>query len=265
MLPARRACILLTVSHFESVIIPSTGGLLLAGTLHRPTTNDHELGVIVSHGMLSSKDSNKHTAICEAVTHRGFTALRFDFRGRGESDGDPHELTVSNEIEDLQAAVAHLRELGLRRIALVGSSLGGTVALLTAAVKHDVTGLVTIAAPSRLPDRPRETWGGSGVIDDSGHIEVAPGERIHGDFFVDAARHDPIAAAASITCPWLIIHGALDPVVPVDDALLLSRAAPTADLDLRPTAGHRFSDPAELDWLVRRVAAFVDSIDDGKR
>lgn len=253
------------MNSIDPITIRTTSGLCLAGRLHHPHSTTSDLGVVVAHGMFSSMASVKHTAICNAFAARGSTALRFDFRGRGESDGDPHELTVSNEIADLQAAISHLRGLGLGRIALVGSSLGGTVALLTASADNDIAGLVTIAAPSRLPDRPRKTWGGRGTIDDSGHIEVAPGERIHGDFFVDAARHDPIAAAASISCPWLIVHGVLDPVVPSDDALLLSKAAPTADRDLRPTAGHRFSDPAELDWLVRRVAGFVDSINAGER
>jgi len=264
-LPARRACILLTVAHLEPITITSTGGLQLAGMLHHPARDDGGIGVIVVHGMLSSKDSAKHTAICEAVTDRGHTALRFDFRGRGESDGDPHELTVSNEIEDLQAAMAHLRSLGFGRIALVGSSLGGTVALLTASTDHCIAGLVTIAAPSRLPERPRESWGGTGAVDQSGLVQVAPDEWIHKTFFIDAVRHDPIGAASSIRCPWRIIHGALDPVVPQNDARLLSQAAPDADLISRPTAGHRFSDPAELDWLVRQIAAFFSLLTAGKR
>ncbi len=207
--------------------------------------------------MLSSKSSDKHRLICEAASAAGCAALRFDFRGRGESDGDPSILTVSNEIEDFATAVASVRERGYSRVLAVGSSLGGTVAILTGAQGLDLVGLVTIAAPARLPDEPREAWGGSGRRTDDHRIEVAPGEFIATGFFTDAARHDVIGAARSILCPWLVIHGAADPVVPVEDAALLEESAPTAELVVHPTAGHRFDQPEEREWLIERVTGFL--------
>jgi len=241
----------------ESITFSATGGLRLAGLLHSPSGEASGLGVVVAHGMLSFKGSEKHRAFCEAAAEIGAVALRFDFRGRGESDGDPHDLTVSNEVEDMAAAIAFLRNRDVDRIALVGSSLGGTVALLTAAADRDIAGLVTIAAPARLPDRPREAWGGNGQTGDDGLVEVAPGERIHRRFFSDAARHDPVAAASSIRCPWLIIHGGLDATVPPVDAHRFADAAPGAVVELRPNANHRFDDPPERRWLVSRVADHI--------
>ena len=85
-------------------------------------------------------------------------------------------------------------------------------------------------------------------------IEIAPGEFIHCGFFTDAERHDPIGAARIIDRPWLIVHGEADPVVPIEDALLLSQAAPAAQLVIHPTAGHRFDQPEEREWLVETVA-----------
>ncbi len=211
--------------------------------------------------MLSSKNSDKHRLICEAAAAAGCAALRFDFRGRGESDGDPSILTVSNEIEDLAAADAFVRDLGYSRVMAVGSSLGGTVAILTGARGLDLVGLVTIAAPARLPDGPREAWGGSGRETADHRIEVAPGEFIDSGFFIDAAHHDVVGAARSISCPWLIIHGACDEVVPVDDAALLVAAHPTADLKIHPTAGHRFDLPGERKWLIQTVSDLIVDLD----
>jgi pimeloyl-ACP methyl ester carboxylesterase len=244
----------------ETIRFETPAGLWLAGVLHRPQIEDNGLGVVVAHGMLSSKDSDKHRLICEAVAAGGATALRFDFRGRGESDGDPSDLTVSNEVEDLLASIAFLSERGQSRIAVVGSSLGGTVALLAGSVNRDPAGLVTIAAPARLPDKPRPAWGGSGTVVDEDPIEVAPGEFIHHSFFIDAERHDPIGAARSIGCPWLIIHGAADEVVPVQDAGFLADAAPASELKIHPTAGHRFDQPGERKWLVATVAGFISDL-----
>jgi len=207
--------------------------------------------------MLSFKGSEKHRAVCETLAASGVAALRFDFRGRGESEGEPTNLTVSNEVEDFSTVVSFLRSRGFRRIAAIGSSLGGTVALLAGARDRGLAVLVTIAAPARFPNGPREAWGGSGQVVDDRLIEVAPGEFIHREFFIDAAKHDPIQAARAIECPWLIIHGAEDPVVPVEDATLLTKNSLNAELLTHPTAGHRFDQPEEREWLIERVAGFI--------
>jgi len=210
--------------------------------------------------MLSSKDSDKHRLICEAAAATGCAALRFDFRGRGDSGGDQSVLTVSNEIEDLTAAITSVRALGYSRSIVVGSSLGGTVAILTGARGIDFVGLVTIAAPARLPGGPREAWGGSGRETADHRIEVAPGEFIDAGFFIDATRHDVVGAARSIACPWLIIHGKADPVVPFGDATLLAETAPNGELVAHPTAGHRFDGPEERAWLIETVAGFLGRV-----
>lgn len=241
----------------ESIRIPSASGLRLAGVLHLQQRGPSDTCVVVAHGMLSSKDSEKHRLICDAATAAGFAALRFDFRGRGESEGDPSILTVSNEIEDFATTVAFVRNRGYSRVMAVGSSLGGSVAILAGARDLDLDGLVSIAAPARLPDEPREAWGGSGRTKDDHRIEVASGELIDAAFFCDAARHDVVRAAGSMGCPWLIIHGAADEVVSVDDAALFVAANPAADLKIHPTAGHRFERPEEREWLIERVAGFV--------
>jgi uncharacterized protein len=244
----------------ESIRIETPAGLQLAGVVHHPQNGDTGLGVVVAHGMLSSKASDKHRLICEAVASADATALRFDFRGRGESEGDPSDLTVSNEVEDLLASIAFLGTRGLSRIAVVGSSLGGTVSLLAGARHRNLKGLVTIAAPSRLPEGPREAWGGSGLETSDHRIEVAPGEFIDARFFIDAATHDPVRAARSIDCPWLIIHGAADPVVPVGDAALLADSSPSAEVLIHPTAGHRFDQVEERKWLIQAVSEFIEGL-----
>jgi pimeloyl-ACP methyl ester carboxylesterase len=205
--------------------------------------------------MLSSKDSEKHRRICEAAAVRGRLAMRFDFAGRGESEGPPRLLTVTREIEDLRAAVLSIQARGIDRIALVGSSLGGTVALLTAAGMPSIEKLVTIAAPARVPLAPRQAWGGRRK--GPGLVEVAPDVWISEEFFSDAACHDPIHAAKCIETPWRIIHGARDEVVPVGDARSLDAANPEAELLVHSEADHRFASEELLDWLVERVGEFL--------
>lgn len=232
-------------------------GERLAGWLHEPEGGGGRFGVVVAHGMLSSKDSPKHAAICERLASRGVVALRFDFAGRGESEGDPELLTVSREVEDLRTAVAWLRARLGAPVGVVGSSLGGTVAVLTAAGDAAVAALVTASSPAGVPTAPRAAWGAAAGGRRDGRVEVAPGVFIRDDFFRDAARHDVPAAAAAVACPWLVLHGRRDEVVPVSSAASLVRANPSARLEIHPDADHRFATAAWQGWLVDRVVGFL--------
>jgi putative redox protein len=244
------------MSRPESLSFPNSRGELLAAVLHHPErTGDR--GVVVAHGMLSSKDSPKHREICERLAAAGILALRFDFSGRGSSGGDPEDLRVSQEVDDLVAAAAALRSGGATRLGAVGSSLGGTVAILTAGRIRGLAALVTVAGPSRLPEAPRPSWGLAGFDASGERVEVAPGQWIRSRFFDDARRHDVLAAARRVLRPWRIIHGQRDEVVPVASAHELAAASPTAELLVHPEAGHRFAEPSHRRWLVDRIVDFL--------
>jgi predicted alpha/beta-hydrolase family hydrolase len=204
----------------------------LAGVWHEPEV-DAELVAVVAHGMLSSKNSAKHTMLCERLAAAGVAAFRFDFAGRGESEGSLAELTVSGQLADLRAAVATARAHGAGSVALIGSSLGGADSILVAADDAEIGALVTIATPARLPSTPRPAWQ---PLEDPER-----GECVGARFFVDAAGHDIPTAASRVRCPWLVLHGAADEVVPVDDAQLLSVSNPAAALEIHAEADHRFS------------------------
>ena len=208
--------------------------------------------VIVCHGLFSSRASNKHRAMCEGFAASGLSALRFDFAGRGDSEGDPAAVTISREVEDLCAVLDHGASVDAAPgpLVLVASSMGGTVAILTAAARWEavanrLAGLVTIASPAQPPRQARPAWADTA------------GSALGEDFFSDAPRHDPLAAARRLDLPWLVVHGEKDAVVPVSDARALAAAAPQAELLLHPEAGHRFADPERRAWLIDRVVDFV--------
>ena len=69
----------------EKVFFQSEGQTL-TGILHLPDQNNPPC-VIASHGLLSSKDSEKYIALGERLAEEGIAMLRFDVRGIGESDG----------------------------------------------------------------------------------------------------------------------------------------------------------------------------------
>jgi pimeloyl-ACP methyl ester carboxylesterase len=179
------------------------------------------------------------------------TALRFDFAGRGESDGLMEELTYQREVEDLAAAVAFLgREVD--QVALVGSSMGGAVALLYAALAPEiraVVGIATVGEPAKVlpglaPDAP---WSSSVLLEGG----------LGSTFLQSAQGTDVLAAAATVRCPLLLIHGDGDDVVPLAQAQALVRAAPRGQLKVIAGADHHFHRPGDLALLSRQVAQFV--------
>ncbi len=232
----------------RALVFANPRGQRLAGVWHEPD-GAPDRAVVVAHGLLSGKDSAKHREVCARVAAGGVAALRFDFAGRGSSEGSLAGLTVSGEIEDLRAAIATARSLGVRDVGLIGSSLGGAVSILVAASDPEIACLATMAAPARLPRAPRPSW--------EPILDPERGESLGSAFFADAARHDIAGAATRIRMPWLILHGADDEVVPVTDAHLLAAANAGAGLEVHPEADHRFSRPEQLSWLIGRVTEFV--------
>jgi uncharacterized protein len=86
-----------------------------------------EAGVLILHGAGSAKEAHFDFArVCVAY---GFSALAFDARGHGRSDG----AFGPGAIDDAVAMLDLLRERGAPAVALRGSSMGGFSAILAAA------------------------------------------------------------------------------------------------------------------------------------
>lgn len=246
----------------EPISIPLTDELHLAGVLHLPDRAPGA-GVVICHGMLSHKGSDKHVAIADGLCARGLAALRFDFQGRGESPGDMLGLTISRQMEEARAAMACLRErTGVVRLGLVGSSLGGAVAILIAASEPaQVAGLVTLAAVGRTDIIGQRLAGPKGMAawGRKGRLRLDPAEGPVGYGFIeDGRRHDLPGAGARVGCPWLIVHGDKDELLDPDDARGLQAASGgRARLELLPGADHRFSDPVDRAGAVALAVRFL--------
>ena len=84
---------------------------------------------------------------------RTASVLGLDFRGHGASDDGPTTFGLL-EVEDVAGALAFLGERGVRRVALVGSSMGGITALAAVAVLGDGR-LASADADPAAPAAPR--------------------------------------------------------------------------------------------------------------
>ncbi|MGB9628776.1 MAG: alpha/beta fold hydrolase, partial [Thermodesulfobacteriota bacterium] len=118
-------------------------GRRISGILHLPDQKNPPC-VVASHGLLSSKESEKYIALGERISKEGMGLLRFDFRGIGESEGGEEDNTISKKMKDLTSAIDFVRSfLGSRsRIGLLGSSLGGFLSLMKASMEKGIGAVV---------------------------------------------------------------------------------------------------------------------------
>ncbi|MBI1846139.1 MAG: alpha/beta fold hydrolase [Candidatus Rokubacteria bacterium] len=222
-------------------------GSELALVLHLPEGGERVACVVACHGLRASKDSEKYLLLASELPAAGFALARFDFRGCGESSGREEDTTVGTRVEDARAVLAALHghpRLG-GRFGLLGSSMGGFVALCLAAERGDGRPVVTWNAPanfSDLADRPTVEGEGLGVPFFEEQAAGRYGEAPHG-----VAGH-------------LVIQAEADDVVPLEHGVLLhERAAAPCDIVIVAGADHRLSDTVHrreavarsLEWFKR--------------
>ena len=170
--------------------------------------------------------------------------LGLDFRGHGGSDDAPTSFGL-NEVEDVAGALAWLGERGIRRVALVGSSMGGITAIAAVAILGDGrlgSADADPAAPAATVDAPRPRI--VAVVADSvtpelalvvaNRLRVPFGRRIANHAFTRMARRlggdprdtEPIAVIGLLEdLPVLLVHGTEDRTVRTEDADRLVAAA----------------------------------------
>ena len=247
----------------QPIFFSNSRGDTLAGVLHHPMANNSAGAAILCHGMESNKDSEKLIFLGRQLAQRGILTLRFDFSYVGESSGKFADITYSGEVEDLRAAYEIMRNRHSGKIVIFGSSMGGTVALMFAAAEPQVAAVATLAAPLHPENFPKrvlspaelERWRKRGFTRYNG-------QRLNVNMLKDLESIDVPAAARSIRCPVLILHGDADEVVPVAEAHELHDCLKNSPrLSILNGGDHRLSDPILMDramcqtleWLTEHV------------
>lgn len=223
------------------------------GILHE--TGSKEL-VILCHGFRSSKDYNTMLNLAAALTREGISAFRFDFSGNGESEGSFQYGNYRKEADDLHAVVQYFSGGRHEISAIVGHSKGGNVVLLYASTYRDIFTVVNISGRYALERGIEDRLGSEflqrirrdGYIDvknETGKLEY----RVTEESLMDRLSTNMRAACLSIDkdCRVLTIHGSMDEIIPVEDALEFAKIIPNHKLHIIDGADHGYtSNQAEL-------------------
>lgn len=209
---------------------------------------------------------------------QGFGLLMFDMRGCGESGGGGGSVGY-HERADLLGALNFLESRGVSRscIGVHGFSLGGTVALTACAAPGVAGAAVADSAFADLWDTIRANSKGF----KRPSVWFHPGMDLLARwmFGINIEDVSPVHSVAGSRTPLLIIHGADDDMVPVEDARIIRDAAMNDDADalaavpgpaasphrgqaravelwIAPGAGHVQAYHKHRDEYVRRVSDF---------
>lgn len=224
-------------------------------------------GVVFLGGFKSDMGGTKAVHLEAWAKAQGRAFLRFDYSGHGESSGDFLDGCIGDWFADALAAITALTD-GPQ--VLVGSSMGGWIALLVArAIPDRVAGLVGIApAPdftedsmwSQFTDAQRHDLATKGFLAEPSEYSPEP-YIITRKLIEDGRNHLVLRAPLSLPFPLRILQGTADTDVPPSVALrLLDHAtSPDAQLILVKGADHRFSTPDCLDLMTRAVAEVLQS------
>jgi pimeloyl-ACP methyl ester carboxylesterase len=276
----------------ETRVTFNSDGLVLSGILRVPDGLGHDErrpAFIVLHGFGSNKSSPTVVGPCDLLERLGYVTLRFDMRGCGESEGERGNLICLEQVEDTRNALTFLakrHEVVADRIALIGTSFGGAVAVYTAGVDPRVAAVVSSggwgdgerkfrgqhATPEAWAKftamlaegkRHRERTGRPLMVPRYEIVPIPPHLRNNLaansllEFTADTAqsmfdfRADEVVGRIAPR-PLLLLHSSLDSVTPTEQSVhLFLRAGQPTDLHLFADADHFMF--AEANTRVRAV------------
>lgn len=215
-------------------------------------------------GYMSDMEGSKAIAIDAWARAQGRGVLRMDYAGNGASEGRFADGTLAGWRDDVLLAIDRLVE---GSVLLVGSSMGGWLALLVALARPErVAGIVGIAAAPDFTE-----WGftdaDKALLATEGRIEEPTP---YGDqpyvttlaFWQSGQALRLLDGEIAIDCPVRLLHGQADDDVPWEIAVRTAARLRSSDVQmlLVKDGDHRLSRDGDIALLIRTVALLLDSI-----
>ncbi|WP_372917706.1 alpha/beta hydrolase [Sandarakinorhabdus sp.] len=210
-------------------------------------------------GYMSEMTGSKAEALSDRARSRGQAYLRLDYSGCGASGGAFLEGSIGRWTADVLAVIQHVWPAG--QVLLVGSSMGGWIALLAGqALKDRLAGLVGIAAAPdftvwglKLGEAERRQLEANGFF--TRPSDYGEPYRYSRALIDDAPRHLLMDGQIAITAPVRLLHGQCDDAVPWRLSLDIAARLAGGDVQVRliKDGDHRLSRESDIAALIATV------------
>lgn len=235
--------------------IKSERGINLSSVFYK---NQTDKAIILCHGFTSNKDRERHIKVSEELYQKGYSVIRFDFGGCGESEDA--SITIAGQVTDLQSVINFLKDQGVSKFSFLAESFGALVAL-----KSELKNLSTMVLWAPVTDNKsgstlrkilqekKETNTGLVVYHKDGRDHFLPKE-----YFQERANINQENLFYHLECPILIIHGNNDTTVLLDSSKRAIQFTPkNSELKIIGGANHKFEGHEDelieltVDWFMQ--------------
>lgn len=248
----------------------------LTATIHYPVVKDIKEGnhqqrvplAVICHGFVGSRIGVDRLFVKTAreLAEDGYLVLRFDYIGCGESSGEYGAEGLESMITQTRSVLdyaVNCSDVDPTRVTLIGHSLGGAVALLTAVRDKRVKNLVMWSSVG-YPFNDIVKITGRNVYDEGVKLGSADylGYKFTPAFFESLAEHQPLQEAVKFNGDVLVVHGTSDEIIPVDYAFLYQkvfwmRQEGRCDKEIIFQGDHTFSSGKEREQLITRTREWL--------
>lgn len=253
----------------------------LAASIHYPSYIDQNPDgkvplVIICHGFVGNRIGTDRLFVQAAreFAARGSIVIRFDYAGCGESGGVYGEHGLDSMIDQTRTALDYGLSLDCvdpLRVTLVGHSLGGAAALLTASKDRRVKSLVLWSAVGH-PFHDIVRIVGREVYDraiSKGRADYR-GYTLTPAFFESLQKHQPFQQASKFHGDVFLAHGTSDDIIPADYTFLLEKAfwlrgEGRCDKNILFQADHTYSNGEHKAELFKSTADWLNAYEERQR
>ncbi|WP_209861473.1 alpha/beta hydrolase [Paenibacillus shirakamiensis] len=225
--------------------------------------------IVICHGFVGSRIGVDRLFVESARTfaQEGYLVVRFDYIGCGESSGEYGREGIDSMVAQTRTVLEYGLSIGdvdPTRVTLLGHSLGGAVALLTAVRDRRIKNLIlwsSVGYPFNDIVKITERK----VYDDAiklGHSDYL-GYEFTPVFFESLGISQPFQEAIKFNGHVLVIHGTSDDVIPVDYAFLYQkvfwmRSEGRCDKEIIFQANHTYSTHEHRTQLIQRTKDWLN-------
>lgn len=234
-------------------------------TLAYHQTIGKQPGIIFCGGFMSDMMSTKALALERFCQQTGQAFVRFDYSGHGQSSGKFEEGTITSWLNN---ALAIFDEITEGSQIIVGSSMGGWIALLLALARKDrVAALVGIASAPDFTeeliwqklshDHKNELQKNGALYHPCAYSEHPYAITTH--LIEDGRKHLLLHSEITLDIPVRLLHGMLDPDVPWQTSLCLAEKLRSNDvrINLIKDGDHRLSRDQDIKLLTQIVCELL--------